>query len=638
MIAVRTLGPVTVEINGGPPPPELLWRRNLALLVYLACSPRRVRTREHLTGLLWPDKDERAARHSLNEALRLLRRVLGGTTIDTSGGQIRLAPGDPWLDIEELERRIAARDRSAAALVGGEFMEGFALPNASTFEDWLSARRAHWRTRSLDVLLGAAEELERGGRIREAADAADRALALDPLSERAVRATMRIRALAGDRSLALSRYGELLERLRGVGATAEAATEQLADRIRRERGHPDRRDECGAAGTARRAPLVGRDAELAHLVALIGASSRGSRALLAMVEGEAGTGKTRMVDEGAARARLDGALVATVRAIPTDRDEPGAGALALARGGLLEGRGLPAAAPEALAALAYAIPEWRDRFPAVREATPWPLAVAFTDVLRACTGEQPVVLCVDDAHHLDDATTGMLTRALRDLATAPLAALLSVPPRSDSGALGELRARIGRDVAGGVVRLRPLTEAELRMLARWALPSYEPEALERLSRRLASDSAGLPLLAVELVCAVAQGLDLGAVNGVWPTAMRTLTETLPGDLPDAVRAAVRVGYRTLSPAAQRALAALALLEERADADRLAAAAELPPADAHAALDELEWARWVTADPRGYAFLARIVREVVAADMTTPGQRHRIRERVGFRAPSLDRGR
>ena len=89
--------------------------------------------------------------------------------------------------------------------------------------------------------------------------------------------------------------------------------------------------------------------------------------------------------------------------------------------------------------------------------------------------------------------------------------------------------------------------------------------------------------------------------------MRTLTETLPGDLPDAVRAAVRVGHRTLSPGAQRALAALALLEDRADADRVAAAAELPIADAHAALDELDWARWVTADPRGYAFLARIVR-------------------------------
>jgi hypothetical protein len=204
--------------------------------------------------------------------------------------------------------------------------------------------------------------------------------------------------------------------------------------------------------------------------------------------------------------------------------------------------------------------------------------------------------------------------------------------------LEELRARIGRDIAGGVVHLGPLTESDLVMLARWALPSYEPEALERLARRLASDSAGLPLLAVELVCAVAQGLDLGAVDGVWPNPLQTLTETLPGDLPDAVRAAVRVGYRRLSPVAQRALAALAVLEDRVGAERVGLAADLPAAGAHAALDELEWARWVTADPRGYAFVARIVRDVVAADMTTAGQRHRMHERVGLRAPNSDRGR
>lgn len=143
---------------------------------------------------------------------------------------------------------------------------------------------------------------------------------------------------------------------------------------------------------------------------------------------------------------------------------------------------------------------------------------------------------------------------------------------------------------------------------------------------------------MELVCAVAQGLDLGAVDGVWPNAMRTLTETLPGDLPDAVRAAVRVGYRRLSSEAQRALAALAVLEDRVGAERVGLAADLPAAGAHAALDELEWARWVTADPRGYAFVARIVRDVVAADMTTAGQQHRMHERVGLRVPNSDRGR
>ncbi|MCH7874209.1 MAG: winged helix-turn-helix domain-containing protein, partial [Gemmatimonadetes bacterium] len=91
MIVCRTLGPVEVTIESRAAPPELVWRRHLALLVYLARSPRRVRTRDHLIGLLWPDKEESAARHSLREAVRILRRTLGESAVDTTGQQVRLA-------------------------------------------------------------------------------------------------------------------------------------------------------------------------------------------------------------------------------------------------------------------------------------------------------------------------------------------------------------------------------------------------------------------------------------------------------------------------------------------------------------------------------------------------------------------
>src|SRR3989441_10450146 len=74
----RVLGPARVTVDGADAPPELLWRKHLALLVYLARSPRKSRTREHLVGLLWSDRDEKQARHSLSEALRVLRRVVGG--------------------------------------------------------------------------------------------------------------------------------------------------------------------------------------------------------------------------------------------------------------------------------------------------------------------------------------------------------------------------------------------------------------------------------------------------------------------------------------------------------------------------------------------------------------------------------
>ena len=89
----RVLGAARLTIDGADAPPEILWRKHLALLVYLARSPRRARTREHLLGLLWSDRDERQARHSLSEALRVMRRTLGDDAVLADVDQIRLEPG-----------------------------------------------------------------------------------------------------------------------------------------------------------------------------------------------------------------------------------------------------------------------------------------------------------------------------------------------------------------------------------------------------------------------------------------------------------------------------------------------------------------------------------------------------------------
>jgi predicted ATPase len=142
---------------------------------------------------------------------------------------------------------------------------------------------------------------------------------------------------------------------------------------------------------------------------------------------------------------------------------------------------------------------------------------------------------------------------------------------------------------------------------------------------VALDSAGLPLLAVELFRAVALGLDLGATQAAWPEPAKTLDQSLPGDLPDAVVAAIRVAYRRLSPDAQRVLAAASVLGDRVATERLARALHLAETALHEALDELEWHRWLVSEPRGYGFVARIVRQVIERDMLTPGQRRRLLE-------------
>jgi DNA-binding SARP family transcriptional activator len=115
MITIRTLGPVEVLVDDGPAPAELLWRKHLALLVYLARSPSLVRSREHLVGLLWGEKPEAAARHSLNEALRILRRCCGETGVEATAQQVRLNDGGIAIDTAEFEKLAAAQDWAAAA-------------------------------------------------------------------------------------------------------------------------------------------------------------------------------------------------------------------------------------------------------------------------------------------------------------------------------------------------------------------------------------------------------------------------------------------------------------------------------------------------------------------------------------------
>ncbi len=636
VITCRTLGPVEVVVDGEPAPPELLWRKNLALLVYLARSPKRARARDHLIGLLWADKSEQAARHSLREAIRVLRRYLGETGVDAGGDQVALAPDAATLDVDRFADLAERGEWAAAAqLVAGEFLEGFSVPDASGFEDWLHAERLAWRRRSVEALARCAEDWLRAGDVAAATEWGVKALELDPLSELALRGVMRALALAGDRAGALARYQAFLARLKeSTGAEPTVELGALADRVRRQRSWrvPEYLAAERAVGAeSRRAPLIGREPQLVELLRLWAGVRSQRRAAVAIIAGDPGLGKTRLLEEVLARARLEGAAVAMVAALPADREQPGSGLLGLARGGLLEASGVPAAQPAALAALAGELPEWADRFGnRVRGADGQPLARAVSEVVRAVAEEQAVVLAVDDAQHLDPSSMDALAALARDLAAAPLYLVLTTEPQSGPPELDTLWSHVGRDIGGATVRLEPLDSDAMLRLARWALPAYTDTDLDRVARRVAADSAGLPLFAVELLHAIAVGLDLGTVTGAWPQPFRTLSQTLPGDLPGAVVAAIRVGFRRLSEPAQRALAAAAVLGERVAPEGIGRAAGLGREALDPALDELEWQRWLTADPRGYAFLARIVREVVARDMVSPGQRQRMLEAAAGR--------
>ena len=622
MIHVRALGPIKVTVNGEPAPKELVWRKHIGLVVYLARSPRRARTREHLVGLLWGDKPDDDARGSLNEALRHVRDCVEDGALGTEGGQVGLSPQGVTLDVEDLERRLAAADwAGAAALVGGEFLEGFSIPDASDFDTWLAAERRHWGGRSIEALTRRANELLNQGYSREAADLAHLALELDRDSDMAVRTAMRCLGLGGERAAALELYDAFLRRLRALGTTPDAETRALAERIRQARTPQPPTPPAPDVAT-RRAPLVAVGEDLGRLNALWTAC-RGGRAAVGIIDGDSGTGKTRLLEEVAARIRYDGGAVLVARAVEADRTVSGAALLALARGGLLDTPGIAAAPAPAIAAFVRQDPAWATRFAEAAKAPPLALGPAFTALVREAAAERPIAVVLDDAHWADDESLQALAATVRDLARAPVLVLLSANLQPAREAIDVLRSQLGRDVLGTAVRLGPLNHAALVTLVRWALPSDDDVRVDRVARRIAADSGGLALLAVELLNALAAGAELPHGDTTWPKPGQTLDSTMPVDLPGAMRAAIRVNFRRLSDAAQLVLQVIAVLGDRVDPAVIARVTKVAPDALAGALDDLEWQRWLVFETRGYSFVARVVRQVIDLDTLTSSQRRRI---------------
>ncbi len=618
----RVLGPVRVTVAGADAPAELLWRKHVALLVYLARSPRKSRTREHLIGLLWSDRDQRQARHSLSEALRVLRRALGDERLLADVDQVRLAADAVTLDCDRFAELCERSEwATAAGLVDGEFLEGLAIPEANDFENWLAAERALWRAQALEALVqGIAADLARGD-AAAGARVGLRAVALDRTSEPAARAAMRALTLAGDRAAALRVADELAQALHEtLGAEVSDETARLVARIRDAR--VGRRVVAAPPDARPRPPLVSRRVELAMLTAAW-QRARGGRGQVVIVEGEPGEGKTRLIEELVAHARLDDASVATARAVPAEQQAEWSALSGLLAGGLGDAPGLAGAPPGALAGLAVLDGDLRTRFRAA--APPAAVGDALGAAVRAVATERPLLIALDDVQWSDAATLAALPALARDTAARRVLLLLGVSRGSpESERLNELRARLGRDLEGAVVRVGRFDAAALGELVRWALPQYEADEAERLTRRVERDTGGLPLLAVAMLEAVAAGFAPAPDAPAWPSPNRTLVDSLPGDLPPTIVGVVCRRYRALSEAAQLTLGAAAALEERVDAGRLARATGLDRPSLEQALDTLEWERWLVADARGYVFTAPIERAVLLQEMITPGQARRYR--------------
>ena len=235
---------------------ESLARKERALLIYLVCQPEQRFSREHLATLLWGEVPEPRARYNLRRALWNLRRTLDQVglspeaCLEVEGSWIQVPSTAPcWVDVRVFEDVLQAcfqgsqarlspasegirRIRRALDLYEGDFLAGFSIPNAPSFDEWFVFERERLFLLLLRALTSLIQDFIARGDRNEAIAACQRLLVLDPLQEDIHRLLMRLYWETAQRPQALRQYNtyqDLLQRELGIEPLEE--TQELYQRI-----------------------------------------------------------------------------------------------------------------------------------------------------------------------------------------------------------------------------------------------------------------------------------------------------------------------------------------------------------------------------------------------------------------------
>lgn len=218
--------------------------------------------------------------------------------------------------------------------------------------------------------------------------------------------------------------------------------------------------------------IVGRDAEIERLSALVADASGGGRVQL--LSGAAGTGKSTLLEDAARRAEAAGRRVLRATGRESERDLAFAGLHQLLRPVLNEAAGLPDRLRRALLGSFGFEPDTAD---------PLLTGVAVLTLLSQVAEQAPLVVVLDDAQWIDSASAGVLAFAARRLDDDPVTVLAAV--REGDPAFGE--------------GFPTLTLAALdRAASRRLLDLRSPGLTGRIRERVLDQAAGNPLALLEL--------------------------------------------------------------------------------------------------------------------------------------------
>jgi DNA-binding SARP family transcriptional activator len=518
-LTIRLLGGFELRRDGELLPPMDSARAG-SLLAYLVLRRGKPQARQQLAFLLWPDSTESQARTNLRHVLHHLRRGLPEVDryVEVTQRTLTWRADAPYrLDVDVFERLLnrAAHAppeaqpvmlREAVDSYPGDLLEG-------GYDEWLLGERDRLRRRYQDAVARLAELSEAHGEPAAAIGYAEQLLRGDPLREEAYRLLMRMYHAQREPARALRAYhvcASTLERELGVAPSAE--TRRLYESLL-----PSTATfESARVGP----PLVGRGTERRRLTDAWRAVESGGAGFV-LVTGEAGIGKTRLVEEFGRWCAHRGAVVAEARCYPAEGILAYAPIVAWLRSEPMR-RQLPHLERPWLTELARLLPELPVELPGLPRPEPLPeadqrqrLFDAVGAAIQVAGG--PLLLVVDDVQWCDHQTLRFLHYLLRVRPRAPLLVVAT-------GRWEEAQEPL-YDLVNGLRLREGLTEIELGRLSpaeTATLAGHLAGSAAVDSQRLYRETEGNPLFVIE---ALRAGSSSPKVQAVIEARLSRLSES-----------------------------------------------------------------------------------------------------------------
>lgn len=504
-LSAGLLGPLEISRDGERVEPTSPKQR--ALLIDLLIHRGKTVGRDRLIDDLWGEHPPATAAGVVQNYVSQLRRVLGADVVLTAGQGYSLAVDHLTVDVAEfeayLDRARDARDAGDAESARQAISDALALWRGEPLADVVFEPFAQAEINRLRELRAVALELQLeaeivGGRHREAVARLEAAVTEHPLHERLWWLLMLALYRSGRQADALHAY----QRARTVLAD-ELGLDPGAELRHLERAILEQRDDLDQLlrtrlvvaarwGTRSSSPLVGRIEEWDVLVRFLDGTAQPEACLLLMV-GEAGIGKTRLIEQVQRHVAVRGGSVIAGRGFEAERGRPYGFWV-----DALRAVELPSLDASTRANLAPLLPEVSDR--RVDLEDPNRLYDSVAAVLRLMSQSALLAVVVDDLHWLDEQSVSLLHFALRHLGDRPVRFVAAARSAElcDNDACSRIVQALRRDDRLSELSLAPLATSTIGELTAAIAPGAD-------AIRIAEASGGNPLFALEMARALARG-------------------------------------------------------------------------------------------------------------------------------------